>query len=301
MQTVTVVERASAQVLRSVTSMLDEEFVFRKQRTLSFSRRFPGVFCPDNASNTFVVRDQERILSSVTVKRARLLFHRRVLEFAMVGGVCTMPDARGNGLASCILRHLGLVLAEEGVDFAVLWTTSPGFYERLGWQAADNSVFGTLVRRFPKVSAPEVSHGPLVPQDMVLLEAIRACILPGRVIREAVDYQTIPLPAEEVERFAVEEASGWSAYALVGRLNDTGYVYEVVGETEALPSIWAAIGDAYQTVYVNDCAGSPSARWLDTQELVCFTPKNLAMWRIISSRIAMEQIQDLYVPFLDRI
>ena len=296
-----IVQTASPDDLASVVAMLDQEFVYRKQRTLSFVSRYPAVYCLDNIANIYVIREAHRIVSSVAVKRRKWLANGRVFQFAMVGGVCTEALERERGLASAILQHVEASLREAGLDFAVLWTSTAPFYEKLGWHLSDEGLLGTLQGRILEAKTAMVNYGPLVPEDIARLDAIRAQRLPCRVIREAIDYQTIPLPAQMVERFAVKDDSQWTAYAVVGRLNDTGYVYEVVGDSATFPPLWSAIGEAYQAVCVNDCVGSPSARWLDTHGLVRWTSQNLAMWQILSPRLTMEQVQGIYVSFLDRI
>ncbi len=295
------VQRVSLEDLSEVVAMLDQEFIHKKQRTLSFANRFPGVYCLNNITNIYVIKEAGRVISSIAVKHSKWLADGHTFDFAMVGGVCTSPEARGHGLASTILEHIGTALRGAGLDFAVLWTTQPSLYERIGWYPSDRGIFGTLSGKLTGKKVKSVSYGRFIPQDVPRLEAIRAQWLPFHLIRKPTDYLTIPLPAQSVERFAFEDGYEWSAYAIVGRVNNTGYVYEVAGDPGAFPALWSAIGETYQIAYINDCVGSSSAHWLDTQGFVNWVPQNLAMWQILSPRLTIEQVQGMYIPFLDRI
>ena len=56
-----------------------------------------------------------------------------------VGGVMTLPEARGRGCASAAMRRAELALQEQGCDFGLLFCEPHNvrFYEKLGW-----SMFG---------------------------------------------------------------------------------------------------------------------------------------------------------------
>ncbi len=295
------VSRILADELATLIELLDEEFVYKKQRMLSFARRFSGVYCLDNIVNLYVVREAGSIISSASVKRCQWIEQDRVLNCAAVGAVFTAPHARGRGLASAILHHVENSLRQAGLDFAVLWTTIVPFYEKLGWHLCDQGLFGILQGKLPKTIKSTIDYAQLVPEDALRLEVIRTQRMPYRVIRQKIDYQTVPFPAQVVERFAIEVNSEWIAYAIVGRLNDTGYVYEVVGDSVAFEALWSAISKTYKTVYINDCIDSPSVCWLDAHELVNWTPQNLTMYKILSNRVTMDSIQEIYISFLDRI
>ena len=60
-----------------------------------------------------------------------------------IGGVVTVPDARGKGFAREGLRAAEeILLAEPDVDFAMLFCREPliGFYQKWGWQRVMSSV-----------------------------------------------------------------------------------------------------------------------------------------------------------------
>ncbi|MEZ5142592.1 MAG: GNAT family N-acetyltransferase [Acidimicrobiales bacterium] len=88
-----------------------------------------------------------------------------VPEWAHVALVVSDPDHWGRGLASKLLFHLDVVLAEEGYHHLELWTQRDNlrarrFYERRGW---------TRSRRLPAISGrgePLVHYQRVVPPHL---------------------------------------------------------------------------------------------------------------------------------------
>jgi len=295
-----VLQAASPEDLDAIVSMLDQEFIYRNQRTISFVNRFPGVYGDDNINNIYIIKECDRIVSSVAVKHRQWLDEGFPYNIAMIGGVCTAPVAQGRGFASIILRYAKALLKEAGIDYAVLWTTNTSFYEKLGWHHSNRGLFGTMIRQPPKTNSV-VSCEQLLPEDVVHLEEFRSLQSPNRLIRKAIDYQTIPIPTHSVELFTIEGNFGWKAYAIVGRLKDIGYVYEVLGDSATFPALLSAIAMAYKIVHINDYEGSPTAQWLSENGIVHWTAQNLAMWQALSPRLTIERVKSLYISFIDRI
>ena len=69
------------------------------------------------------------------------------------------------------------------------------------------------------------------------------------------------------------------AYTLVGRMDNAGYLYEVVGVPGAFALLGVGIRARFPKVYVNDRAGSQTAHWLEENAQVEWQQKPLAMWR----------------------
>jgi hypothetical protein len=199
------------------------------------------------------------------------------------------------------MRALQDDLGRAGVDFGVLWTTIPAFYERLGWRAGDRGVFGEALPRTGRNPVPGVGARPLLAGDIAVLEAIRRRWLPERVERTPLSYRSVPLPAFSVDLFYFDGDASTEAYALVGRAGQTGYVYEVVGPQPMQQRLWSAIVGSYEKTYVNDCASSPLSDWLERQGLARFQRQNLAMWLPVSRAGAGVEPGAWHIPFFDRI
>ena len=68
-----------------------------------------------------------------------VIFHRRIrwegqyVPAGIVGAVATVPDQRGKGFASRVMRYCDEVQMRHGSTFGALFCVIPGFYARLGW------------------------------------------------------------------------------------------------------------------------------------------------------------------------
>jgi predicted N-acetyltransferase YhbS len=118
-------------------ALLDEEFVLSRGRTISVERRFPEVFFARNLGNLWTVLVDGKVVAAAVAKPFEWLADEKTWTAAMVGLVVTRPELRGRGLASRLLVRLQSHLAQQGSEFAVLWTRHPQFYERLGWIQGD--------------------------------------------------------------------------------------------------------------------------------------------------------------------
>lgn len=273
-------------------ALLDRIFVAGQQRSPSFAERFPALFTPQGGSRAWVIKDHHTIVSCLFIKRRRWMAADHSMELAMIGGVCTDPSWRGRGLASRLLTHVELIGREAPIATKVLWTTTSVFYERRGWQGDDPGLLGTVHdgAGLPKTIGYTLWVGsPTVAVRRV--ESIRREWLTTGVVREDGDYATIPFPAQSVECLIVAGVEG-EAYALVGARLGIGYVYETVGAPQAFAFLWRSIRGRYATVYINDCSGSQTMRWLSAHAQVEWQPKPLAMWQGQGR---------CYVPYFDRI
>jgi predicted acetyltransferase len=59
-----------------------------------------------------------------------------ILKIGCIGGVATLPEYRGKGYATIILRDCIKKMESEGYDISILWTDTPEFYRKLGWEWA---------------------------------------------------------------------------------------------------------------------------------------------------------------------
>ncbi len=130
--------------LERLLPLLDDAFIFGRQRTVSLRHRFPAVFRRDNLENLLLCLHGKEILSALAIRRFILRENGEHWRGAMIGAVYTRPEQRGQGLASRLLETAAQRLRADGADFGVLWTTQPGFYARLGWVAADCGMLGEM-------------------------------------------------------------------------------------------------------------------------------------------------------------
>lgn len=295
------VEHCRLDELPKLLALLDDEFVFAKGRQVSLAKRFPQVFCETNLNNIYVTYVDGLLCSAVAIKRFAWVVEGQTWQGAMVGMVCTRPEYRGRGLASPIMRTIESDLSKAGVDFTVLWTTIPSFYQCLGWFLDDRGVFGRVeLPQSIECSRPAVVR-TLTDDVIRWINVVHSRRVPERVVRSELDYRVVPLPAFSVDTFIVDETAELQGYALVGRSMQTGYVYEMVGHSDVFDRLWYAIDNRYSKVYVNDRRDSSSAEWLDKEAKVSWKPQRLAMWLPLSPEAKEKQVGRWYIPYLDRI
>jgi len=289
-----------ADELERLIPLLDEEFIFGKGRSISLRQRFPTVFCLNNLHNIIVCTDGEQIVSALAMRQFDWREGDEIFKGAMLGAVYTHPARRGEGWASRLLGTAAMQLRESGVDFGVLWTGQPSFYARLGWEAADCSILAE-VEPEELILPPtgKVAHLS-VGECSAPLEKVRQRCLNSMTLRRPEDYRQMPLPAENMDVLWCED-EGRVAYALRGRKEDTGFLYELVGDEACFSALWREACRGYRQVYVNDRADSPSSRWLTNHAGITWKRKNLAMWLPLSKRLDMSRLRQWYVPYFDRI
>ena len=288
--------------LPAVVAMLDQEFIEGRGRHTSMAARYPSCFDPANAANIFVAQDGGTIAAALIARRFSLNRNGKAIPGAMIGGVCTLAQRRGEGLGSGLLRHAVDALDAAGAEFAVLWTAQPRFYERLGWVAGDRGMLGDTGIRSATGAAPgTVYAAPAAQCDLRLLEGIRARYLAEQVVRERAEYAQQPVPADRVDALCWQGTEEHAAYALVGNAGGMGVVYELAGAEEGFEFLWRAILASYGRVLVNDCAGSASQRWLARHADLSWAGKPLAMWWPFEHGPGVDELKQCYVPYFDRI
>jgi len=277
--------------LPALVALLDEEFIFSKGRSVSLAQRFPAALHADNCPNLLVACRGDAIAACLVIKRFDWIAPERRWRGAMIGMVYTRPAARGQGLASQLLRAAQEQLRTAGTDFAVLFTAQPGFYRRLGWISVDCGVFGTY-------TSPGGSAAGCAPADTDAVEALRRCRPGAQMPRDGLSYRTLPLPAERLELRVSPDAA---AYAVYGVQADCAYVYEFGGAPSGYAALWQDICALPRTVYVNEQRGSAAQQWLFNLPGMNWRDHALAAWLPLAEPACARHFGEWYLPYLDRI
>jgi predicted N-acetyltransferase YhbS len=292
---------AKAEEFETVLTCLDQEFISGRKRHISLARRFPSVYRPENAKNIFLLEDSVGIASALACKHFDLQCQGQLWHGVMVGTVYTRIDRRGGGLASRLMNHAMASLRSEGNNFAVLWTTSPTFYARLGWQQNDEGLLGKVQTKSFDNPIHHVSRIPLDRVEPARIEGIRQQWLDCTTIRSIHDYRQLPVPAESVELLLWSNDMEQEAYALVGNAGESGFLYEMVGNPIGFPELLSAACRNRRQLFINDYCDSPSQRWLSTTGAVTWEKKPLAMWLPLAAGVDTMPIKKKYIPYFDRI
>ncbi len=239
--------------------------------------RFPPAFRPEPNGRLVALGARGAIEGSTVVRPCRF----GDVPGAMLGMVLVAPEARGRGLGGELVRAAERWAVEHGARFAVLWTGRHGFYGRLGWELADPRGTGA-------VAGTGDGGGRSQGLDAARCAAVRG---PGPLDR---DWASVPPGARAVESH--HDADG-RAYALVGRGEDVAHLYELVGEEDAFPEVWASASAAHARILIDEVPGSRAARWLERHAGVALAPAPQAMWRALGPDAPVGD----HVPWFDRV
>lgn len=285
--------------LTGVIKHLDQEFVLGKQRSVSLGKRFPHTLSLDNLEHIRVAVSDGVLCGALSVRMFEWFADDRAWHGAMVGMVWVDSQYRGKGIGSELLSSVIELLHDRKLDFGILWTGNPSFYERAGWVFHDCGLFGQAENCKPSPSHDTVSCRPLASVDVGWLEHLRTSMLPMRVVRRARDYHAIPIPADQVFCFSVETKDGGEGFALVGEQDGNGYFYEMVAPPALWRAIWTAVSMRFGQLSVNGQAGDPFAQWLAGNDLVVWRPQSKTMWLRISGRMGSLSSLGWHVPYFD--
>lgn len=294
------IKKCSMAEVPSVLALADDVFLKSRNREGDFLKSYPSVFGKQSNSVFYAAFENSKAVSAALYKPCRYMLNDQVLTGATIGFVCTDPAYRGLGLSSQILSRTAEDMAESGVDFGVLYTGIPAFYERLGWILADDSAYCESAK-LVNVSAEHTVIAQSPQQaDWTWLEYIRAKYLKQRVLRNQSDYATLPLPAKIVECYAIKDG-GPECYALLGRSGAEGYLYEMVGDTAGFGILWNSFIQGLSSLYVNDRIGSSSYVWMRDNGLADWVSRVSTMWLPVSHRLPYPHKAGIHLHYLDHI
>jgi len=287
------IARATSADFDALLALLDAEFIFGKGRRVSLQQRFPETLDRAHSRNIMLARMEEAIVSALVTRPFTWITSQRSWRAAMIGMVTTRAEWRGRGMAGALMRAARETLAREGVEFLVLWAARPDFYAGLGWMAADCGALGSVQTAAPDATQ---SAAPFDAASIAWIEALRREYAPERVERCEISYAALLPHAEQLELLR----SG-SAYAIAGRDDRHGYLYELLGDAAEFPVLWARLARRYRALYLNLQRGTAAERYLSSRGEISWQPQRLALWLPLSETARAARFAGWYVPFLDRI
>jgi predicted acetyltransferase len=76
-----------------------------------------------------------KLVSAVQICERKVSFGTADIVMGGIGNVATLPEYRGKGYSSRLLKDCVWVMRSHGIDFSVLFTGIQPFYERVGWRS----------------------------------------------------------------------------------------------------------------------------------------------------------------------
>jgi predicted acetyltransferase len=121
--------------LNEALALMDS--IFHSTRPRRIGRYYPYAYGQCNLDNMRIIKADGKIVSHAAIyQRTVNTDNGLLLKAGCIGGVATHPDFRGKGYASIILNDCIKKMEKEDYDISILWTGTPDFYRRLGWELA---------------------------------------------------------------------------------------------------------------------------------------------------------------------
>jgi predicted N-acetyltransferase YhbS len=275
-------------------ALMNEEFIVTRGRSLSMPERFPAAFSQPDAT-LLAAREGGRVLAALLMRPFAWHAAQGVLRGTMIGMVCTHREHQDKGLGSALMTEAARLL-QGRADFGVLWTTQPDFYRRLGWTPSDCGVLGRMRGEgtAPAMIAGEVDA--LLPRIHAAREAQNGERIERSMENSLACYRTLLPPAVVREALMVA-----GSYALIGRLGDDAYVYELSGDSKGIARLGDMLKSRYAAITLNLMRGSPAHQSLASRTDIAWSKQSLAMWLPVSGAVDIAGAVGWYIPFLDRI
>lgn len=279
---------------------VDQEFIHRRGRVRSLSERYPAVYGPFGQENLFGLFDNGQPVSLLGVRRCSLAIEGGQIPVGFIGGVTTLPQYRGKGYATRLLERVLVTLSRE-LEALMLWTGTPNFYERVGWQRGNAGVLLSVC-----VSGDvcgRVSAGAITNHYLSDLAVQGACLRASSVVSRSgegdVFYNT-PLPVESVACLALRDRGALVGYSAYGIWEGQTCVLEIHGTREATAAILAQHLFLERQILLNASSTCELAAWLNIPAQSKIVAGPTAMVKSFNKSLAAS-LRNVYVPFLDRI
>lgn len=155
--------------LPALRALLNEVFIAERGATGDLFAYAPLLYAEANVEQLRVVRRGRELVGHAGILERPIRWRTQTLRAGLIGGVCARQELRGLGIGTLAMEDAVAHMGALGLDFGVLWTGSPGFYERLGWRHAGGI---SIVRIVEAAEAGEVRHemlplseSPFTPDD----------------------------------------------------------------------------------------------------------------------------------------
>lgn len=116
-----------------------------------------------------------KIVSAVQICRRDVGFGISHLKMGGIANVATLPEYRGRGYSSRLLKDCIWVMQSHGIGFSMLFTGIQHFYERIGWRSVPVShITGRLRSHIRALPSRTYSIRHRVPEDIIGMKDVYA-------------------------------------------------------------------------------------------------------------------------------
>jgi predicted acetyltransferase len=251
----------------------------------------PTLFNMENLNNLRIIRNGKVIVSHVGMKYYSLNFLGQIFKVSLIGGVCTLDTCRGKGLASILLKDCIAKMEKDHVDISLLWTGSPDFYARLGWEEEGRQV-KIVINAFNKSSGTDAEIYPFQGEYDELHDLrnhSEMCFL-----RRSFKDTLRNLSKKSGNILVAKKNAAVIAYVVYEIQNSTINVVEFFGESSAVASLLknARIRESADSILLFSAVNDPRVRFLsESGWRSTFAEEPVGMWRIIQRDAFHEKLK----------
>jgi N-acetylglutamate synthase-like GNAT family acetyltransferase len=266
--------------LQETLSLLD--LIFHSGKTRRMGKYYPYAYGTGNLHNMRIIKADDRIISHAAIyPRFVNTLDGLELKVGCIGGVATHPDYRDKGYATEVLNDCIRKMEREYYDISILWTDSPDFYRKLGWESAGTELCFNLNPENVSV-LPTIKEGVRAEENIYDFSEIRQ-FYDLKLLRSRRELGEYPLIFNSQRKLYHLRDVKTAGYVLVG---DDNSVLEYGGNRNVVCSILRKLVEQGKCPFLklftpprHDCLASYM------EELVI--PKNsiyLGMIRVISRK-----------------
>lgn len=240
--------------LSDLIGMISSAFGYTGSRKIS--EDFPLFYKEENLKHLWAVRSgtegSAKIVAHAGAFLTSIYIDGQKIPVGGIGGVATVPELRGKGLAKITVKQAVEDLRKSGAVLAFLWSGEYDYYRDLGFE---------LVGRQWSIALPQARASTLLQMAESLAQSSgldfsslafknnRSLVLdqgyklwqqiPLRVDRSPGQFKEL-LSCSGAQVFAASEGSELKAYLVVGKGMDlTGHIHEWAGDEAALLGLLA--------------------------------------------------------------
>lgn len=219
--------------MERLRALLNDVFITERDGDGDLFEFAPLLYSEENVENLRVVRQGKRLVGHAGILPRSIHWRGQTFEAGLIGGVCARQDLRGQGIGTVAMEDVARRMEELELDFGVLWTGSPQFYQRLGWRHGGGIVvMGIQEAAGEVVGGHEImplEESPFGPEDChgMHLKAAR-----HEVVRTAEETRTLMTAAGRATWIALEGGR------LAGYATFTGeFIREIEGTADVCISL----------------------------------------------------------------
>jgi GNAT superfamily N-acetyltransferase len=164
------IEVVDAECVEAANCAVDE--IMRPTETISMADEFPLLLGP-NATSTRLAIWHEEVIVAHAASRTIYIEGEHPLQLANIGAVCTRSEHRGLGHATRLTGELMARAREEGCQHAILWSWTPEFWRRQGFQPVGRELI-YLVKRHQLPVDDGLDWSLATESDLPMLTVLRS-------------------------------------------------------------------------------------------------------------------------------